>query len=54
VLEDEGVEADVLGVFVLLLVLLRSQPAANVATVMAAKMGIRRFMTSPVQCVKKC
>jgi hypothetical protein len=48
-----GVDAAVvLGVVVVLLVvvLLRSQPAAAVARTMAAATGIRRFMTSPVQC----
>jgi hypothetical protein len=41
--------ADVLlGFVVLLVVLLRSQPAAAVASRMAAATGIRRFMTSPI------
>jgi hypothetical protein len=48
-----GVDAAVvLGVVVVLLVvvLLRSQPAAAVARTMAAAMGMKRFMTSPIQC----
>lgn len=40
----------VLGAVVLDVVLLRSQPAAAVASAMAAAIGIRRFMTSPFQC----
>lgn len=37
-------------VVVLVVVLLRSQPAAAVASAMAAATGIKRFMTSPIQC----
>jgi hypothetical protein len=43
-----GVDAVVVSGVVLLVVLLRSQPAAAVASAMAAARGIRRFMTSPV------
>jgi hypothetical protein len=48
-----GVEVvDALGVVVVVLVvdLLRSQPAATAARARAAARGMRRFMTSPVQC----
>jgi hypothetical protein len=43
----------VLGVVVLVVVLLRSQPAAALASARAAARGMRRFMTSPVQCALK-